>query len=543
MMMEDECVGGGGEALLQLHLPCDPPSSCTVSVGTDLSMADISHLHAEVCELRRTVRQLEERLSQALKLSSQEVTGATPALCSMCKSDLNTSDVRDSEPTLQGVDAVQSACGAGAEEFRDVGPQESELKCEEHEPSTSVRLYRDPYPTESHSAPHTPLKTFDGEEQHTAHTPVMTCSVTLVDCKTTVELNGNITPEEDLDDGSVHAEEPDEASDEVCPSTPLGGQSESGDEESRSSVKRNGKKKKSGIKTISPCTICGQELMSAAFLTRHMKMHENRVKQKTLRPHVCTVCDKGYPTHSALKVHMKSHSGDKPFRCELCGNCFKTKGNLKCHQSIHTGQRPFRCAYCEMCFYHKTHLKKHERVHTNEKPYVCSVCEKGFITISALKQHQRVHTGEKPYSCTHCDMTFGQKVNRDRHERTHTGEKPFLCDHCGKGFSDPRHFYTHKRIHVGENRERPFQCSFCGNSFFYRINLKQHERVHTKERPYSCTQCPKTFARPDVLKTHLRVHTGEKPYRCSICDQGFTYLGSFRAHQKNHTKEDVKQNP
>lgn len=71
MMTEEECVGGGGEALLQLHLLCDPPSSCTVSVGTDLSMADISHLHAEVCELRRTVRQLEERLSQVLKLSSQ----------------------------------------------------------------------------------------------------------------------------------------------------------------------------------------------------------------------------------------------------------------------------------------------------------------------------------------------------------------------------------------------------------------------------------------------------------------------------------------
>ncbi|KAF7689178.1 zinc finger protein 235-like isoform X1 [Silurus meridionalis] len=483
-MMEEQCVGGGvgeGEGVLQRHLPCDPPSSCTAAVGTDLSMADISHLHTEVCELRRTVRHLEHRLSQALKLSNQQVMGSTPALCSACKADLSTSAERDSEHTLQVVDSLQSVCAGGEAEWPDVGLQESVTKCEKDEPSTSVNLHSD-LNLLTHSSPHTPLKTSGGEEQNATHSPLM-CSFTLLDCRTVLEVNGNIRQEEQLEDGSALAEEPeepeepdeeleepDEASDDFCPSTSAGGHSESCDEEGKPSVKHNGeekkkkkkKKKKSGIKTVTPCTICGQELMSAAFLTRHMKMHENRVKQKTLRPHVCEVCEKGYPTHSALKVHMKSHSGDKPFRCELCGNCFKTKGNLKCHQSIHTGQRPFRCAYCQMCFYHKTHLKKHERVHTNEKPYVCSVCEKGFITVSALKQHQRVHTGEKPYSCSYCDMTFGQKVNRDRHERTHTGEKPFLCDHCGKGFSDPRHFYTHKRIHVGEKRERPFSAPSAG---------------------------------------------------------------------------------
>lgn len=71
--MEEECVGGGGrgETVLQLHLPCDPPSTCTKSVETDLSMSDISDLHAEVGTLRRTVIQLDERLSHALKHSIQ----------------------------------------------------------------------------------------------------------------------------------------------------------------------------------------------------------------------------------------------------------------------------------------------------------------------------------------------------------------------------------------------------------------------------------------------------------------------------------------
>lgn len=73
MMEEEECVhgGGGGEAVLHLDPPCDPPTSCTKSVETDLSMTDISHLHAEVGELRKTVSQLDERLTQALKLPDQ----------------------------------------------------------------------------------------------------------------------------------------------------------------------------------------------------------------------------------------------------------------------------------------------------------------------------------------------------------------------------------------------------------------------------------------------------------------------------------------
>lgn len=73
MMEEDACVGGEGEAVLQLHLLCDPLSSCTKSVGTDLSMADISHLHTEVRELRELVSALEETLQQQKAISARQV--------------------------------------------------------------------------------------------------------------------------------------------------------------------------------------------------------------------------------------------------------------------------------------------------------------------------------------------------------------------------------------------------------------------------------------------------------------------------------------
>lgn len=151
--------------------------------------------------------------------------GATPALCSVCKADLNTSEVSDHK--LQVEAAGQRECGVGPAEWLDFGPQENKLKTEETETSTSVHVYSDPNPTGSHSRPHMSPNTFNGEEQDTLHTPLMMCSVTLVDCRTMVELNRSITQEEPLNDVSVDAEEPeepaepeepDDGSEDFCPS-------------------------------------------------------------------------------------------------------------------------------------------------------------------------------------------------------------------------------------------------------------------------------------------------------------------------------------
>lgn len=56
--------------------------------------------------------------------------------------------------------------------------------------------------------------------------------------------------------------------------------------------------------------------------------------------HFCHICSKGFKDKYSVNVHIRTHTGEKPFNCELCGKCFRQKAHLAKHVQIHTTPKP-----------------------------------------------------------------------------------------------------------------------------------------------------------------------------------------------------------
>ncbi|XP_061651216.1 zinc finger and BTB domain-containing protein 24 isoform X2 [Phyllopteryx taeniolatus] len=221
----------------------------------------------------------------------------------------------------------------------------------------------------------------------------------------------------------------------------------------------------------------------------------------------CHDCGKGFKNHLFLKIHQRTHAGEKPFSCQVCGAAFTQKHTLLVHQRKHTGETPFVCSVCSKALATKHSLLEHMNLHQENKSFCCDKCGKSFTQKRQLKSHYRVHTGKSLPECAQCQRKFLDTAQLKKHLRTHTGEKPFTCEICGKCFSVKSTLQTHIRIHRGE---KPYTCNVCDKSFSDGSAHRRHVASHSGRKPFNCSACGLSFTRLDNLKTHINTHNKEK---------------------------------
>lgn len=256
-------------------------------------------------------------------------------------------------------------------------------------------------------------------------------------------------------------------------------------------------------KQVYECWVCSKSFTRKDNLAEHLKAHAGIMNRKK-KKFTCDFCMKEFNGLALLNIHVRTHTGERPYACDICEKRFPSSGAMKKHRRMHTGEKPYKCSQCGNKFAAKETLNRHWRTHTGEKPHQCKYCGKSFIQAAQLRAHIFHHTGENAYTCPHCSRAFNRKLRLTTHIKfMHEGAEPLNCpqEGCNKTFFRKEDIHRHMLTHSGE---KPYECDVCGKAFVVKSSLKIHQLTHRKEAPVTCEVCNRAFIRQDCLMRHMR---------------------------------------
>jgi len=82
-----------------------------------------------------------------------------------------------------------------------------------------------------------------------------------------------------------------------------------------------------------------KQLSHLAKVRKYHRRSKEEPKKESRLLHYCHICNKGFKDKYSVNVHVRTHTGEKPFSCQLCGKCFRQKAHLAKHQQTHASKQ------------------------------------------------------------------------------------------------------------------------------------------------------------------------------------------------------------
>lgn len=294
----------------------------------------------------------------------------------------------------------------------------------------------------------------------------------------------------------------------------------------------------------------------------------------------CSLCGKRFRLRAQLKVHLRSHTGTKPFKCDKCKKVFKYSWNLDKHKkelcsgstAEHITQpstsggfpKQFACPTCQQTFQYSYNRIRHMRYRClNEymqmgkgkvgNEHKCPLCTKTFSKVSSRNRHIKKSCFEqyKLLRKSSHEKLVEENIKEEREDKQvlSTDYLPsYNCRVCPASFAHKSGVYRHMKKHSLLQRSTVQVCKHD-----HPADVKDPGSINEASQTQECSSpnssdvvtnadilcrfCDKSFTSSNLLKNHLRLHVGNKPFHCLECGKNFGRRGHLLSHRNVHKRK------